>query len=384
MSPAAKRVWQQKMAVWQANTTASFQVSADRLGVAARKGDMHALMDKAAQVGDDSLVPVIEDHMARAVNVGDYTPEEASDELRQFKTRLSVGQVSNLIEAKPQRAKELLADPKKWPEIPEATRNRLVTQASTQERTNLGLLPVNPLTGQIDDKVLDDAVAAGQVNRDQANRQKLTQKRESNAEDNRWKQTIMAGVHEQQRWEGASNPDEYANELAEDLPNIRDQATQHDVRDAINKELASVKKTGQTSDHPVLRDELEQLRREDVAGMRSREVLGRRNLKFQITDDDLRGMGVDPKDRVNYSEAQKLIAADHENKLREWFTNYQQAHGGKSPSPQELSDERIRILKPATEAAVKASFGGFKVGNTYTDAKGNKATWDGDKWVEIK
>jgi hypothetical protein len=250
MSPAAKRVWNQKSAIWQASTTSDFQVTSDHLGITVRNGNLNALMDKGATTGDESVVPAVQQAIGMSVKTGDLTPEQGEDKWRQFQTKFAVGQASNLIETKPQRVKEKLVAGD-WKEIPENIRNHLTTLATTQERANLSLLPVNPLTMQVDDKTIDDAIAGGTIDRQQGDLLKKTQKLESSRADREVSNRIMAGVHDSVAWKGADNPDNYANDLAKDLPLIRDATTRKDTADRIDRQLAAVKKTGQTEEKPV-------------------------------------------------------------------------------------------------------------------------------------
>jgi hypothetical protein len=262
MSPAAKRLWGQKAAVWQASTTSDFQVTSDHLGITTRNGNLNALMDKGATTGDESVVPAVKQAIGMSVKTGDLTPEQGEDKLRQFQTKFAVGQASNLIETKPQRVKEKLAAGD-WKEIPENLRNHLTTQATTQERANLNLLPTNPLTRQVDDQTIDDAIAGGTIDLQQGELLKKTQKLESSRADRDVANRIMAGVHDSVAWKGADNPDNYANDLAKDLPLIRDDTTRKDTADRINKQLAAVKKTGQTEEKPV-EQQIHQLINDDL------------------------------------------------------------------------------------------------------------------------
>jgi hypothetical protein len=171
-----------------------------------------------------------------------------------------------------------------------------------------------------------------------------------------------------------------------------DAAKKKRLDDYVDRKLSIAQKEAKTAETPVERDAFQQLQRESNEFAQSREFLDRREGKFVVTDEQLKAYGIEPGERTSAAEKRKLIAAKQHDNLRDFFTTYAQTHPGKQPSEQDTLDAIHKILAPTTEARVKAALTGgekimgarWNVGDIAHDKNGNKARWDGEKWVEVK
>ena len=95
---------------------------------------------------------------------------------------------------------------------------------------------------------------------------------------------------------------------------------------------------------------------------------------------------------IDEMEAQKKIPPEEADTMRKnWIKkNSEYAEGGKAQMLKVLSelagkgggDDAVPPA-PSPAPAVSAPTSKYEVGKTYTDAQGNKAKWDGSKWIEV-
>ena len=128
--------------------------------------------------------------------------------------------------------------------------------------------------------------------------------------------------------------------------------------DYVDRKLSTAQHEGKSAEHPALADALQQLRQESTEAILSREVLDRREGKYILTDEKAKAAGIDVSDRVAFSEKNKIVAAHQAQQLRQWFSDYQTNNKGKVPSPEEISQERMRILRPSVQDQVKSALRG--------------------------
>lgn len=396
MGPPAKAKLAQSLDSWAGESTAEFQTAADLMGHQRRTATATAAADEFLETGDPSLLKNANASIDAAVRAGDITPDQAGRLTSKFPQRLATAQASTMAQHAPGDVLKRLSAGD-WPEIKdEKVRNSIATAARGQQRTNFEALNqnVNPLTGEVDEGTIKAKMDSGDIDRKTGQNLIDAQKRKADQasakQDNDTKAMLMADVHDTLAWQ--DKPDDYAKELTTEAAQIKNHVFRKQVQDAINRNLEAVRKNGTTTDHPALRDALLQLRRESGDAVISREILDRTGKDYRVSDSDLVKMGIDPKDRVKASEERRVIAAKQQNDLRQWFSDYQQQHAGKVPTEQEIGDERNRILHPQALAAAKATLtpdektmgAQWNVGDVAHDAKGRKARWDGQQWVEVK
>ncbi len=140
------------------------------------------------------------------------------------------------------------------------------------------------------------------------------------------------------------------------------------LNEYVDRKVENIQKTGEGFEKPAQKDAVEQLRRESAAAINAREVIDRREGKYVVSDEAVTAMGGNPKDRVGFAESQKVQAAHQEGQLRQWFEDFPKNNGGRQPTPEEISGERQRILRPSVSEMVKAALRKGAKATTSTDA----------------
>jgi hypothetical protein len=370
LSPKAKTMFQMNMDQAIGGSTAKFQVVADALGSQRRESAAVANAQEFLKSGDPAMMAKANTSLGLAVKAGDMTPEKAGEYSDQFPQRLAVAQASNMVPHAPGMAIKKI-ESGGWPEIRDTKqREALVRLAHAQQDDNLRNLLLtkrNPLTGDIEEKDLNPAMESGDID-PKAGRALLdTQKRDEARDDAAERRAFEARIHDSAAWH--EDPDKYAHDLRNDLGNIRNPTIQKEVSDSIDRELASVKKTGTTSELPVHRTQLDFMR--NISNERMGAVpTGNRNQRAApyieggaekvktMSDADFKAAFGHNANRTAvvrsveaYEESERAKLANAEQEYRDWSKTKK----GAEATPQEAADMRERL--------------GYGQYNTATDVK---------------
>lgn len=262
LSPRAKRVFNMNLDSAIGESTAKFQVVADKLGSQRRLGAADANAEQFLKTGDPEMMAKAKASLALAVKCGDLTQEQMDQRVSQFPATLAYYQANNLIKTSPGKVLSKL-QAGDWPEMKdEKQRENVEKLARTQQTDNFNdLITKNydPTTGEVDEKTIRDAMKNGVIDTKMGQYRIDAQKRESYEGDTRQKQYVASLAHDPNKWLDEKG-DDVRQELMREAAKIKNpQIMQESISD-IDREYKAVQKTGLTSDAAVHRNELEVMR----------------------------------------------------------------------------------------------------------------------------
>ena len=355
MSPKAQQALRINLDKWQGQSTGEFQVAADRLGSKRRNATAVAAKAAFLKTGDPAMKTNAVAALQGALKAGDMTKDQYDYEVKGMDEQLEKNQILNGIDS---NAYSTLQDIKagKFKNVSEMDLNTLRNQAERQvnyeQRTNSGDLINDYATSGVakPDKELNEMVKAGKVTGEFRKSYQAMVARDDYkiAED---KQALLLNDLHDLDLENSDNPEKDVREITDEAGSLPPQLQKQIHALAASKLKAA--KSGTPLESPIQKDAVRQLREESAASVNSREAIDRRGGTYLLPDEEITARGGNPKDRIGFAESQKVIAAKQEGELRQWFKDYAAAHQNKPPAPEEVSAERMRILKPSVTDMVK-------------------------------
>lgn len=218
-------------------------------------------------------------------------PEEVDQLERDIPRTIARNFIENGLQANPKGTEDLLKSGASLPAVDqngkrivpkevlrpkemEQLQNTARARASSWQRENFGVMistKADPITGYVPDETIDEGMASGEIdpkvgtNLKRAQERRLkTQDRETAAVaarvDRDDHSLLVARIHDPSAW--TVDPDGYAHDLTQEAAGISSPALRQDALSSINRQLAAVRKTGETAERPIER-QMYQLMNED-------------------------------------------------------------------------------------------------------------------------
>ena len=154
------------------------------------------------------------------------------------------------------------------------------------------------------------------------------------------------------------------------------------LNEYVDRKVENVQKSGRAEDKPIETTILNEMRQ----GMQPyvNSITDPDDTAHYLDDDTFKERYGQDADRQQVADRFRLQKARQADQMRNWFKDNPEA------TQEEAEEARMKIEQPSVMREVKdrlvpaSAKPQYVKGKTYTDAAGNKATWDGDKWVEVK
>ena len=351
LTPRAKQALSIYMQRGIGEATAKFQAMADVKASQRRNSAAKANSREFLKSGDEAMLPKAKAALDIAVNNQDMTPEERDFEVSQFGSTLQANQIRNGMTANPVETLKKMDDGG-YPDVPQNTfltlRRAVETQINKVKKANYEDIRKNQAKGVIYTKDdLTDLADAGKLEGSSIDTILKAQK---------------GDVTDDQRTDAASRvhdminriaPDASTDERLNDIVRIHGSKDYNLLNERQKKDFDESLKVERPPESDSQKDAVEQLRREDAAAINAREAIDRKGGTYLLPDEEITARGGNAKDRIGFSESQKTLALRHEAQLRQWFRDWTASHQNKQPSPEDISQARMNILKPSVTDMVK-------------------------------
>lgn len=355
LSPNALKLLDLKMNMWQGKTSGHFEEFAGKKAVTEAQASAHATSQEALKTGSPEMMDAAKGAIDIAVKTGAWTPAQGRLVTDQFPMVLERNQILNGID------NDAFATLKKI----DAGGYTKVTEKELGTLRNAAEKQVNFVQRTTASDAINDFATSGIPK----TKEELRQLKDTGKVTGEFVRGYNAMV-ERSDYKDAENKQILLMNRLRDLDLIDSDNPQKDVRE-ITDEAGSLPPKLQTAIHKLAalrikamqsgneeepknqREAIEQLRHESAAAINSREAIDRHEGRYVLPDEEITARGGNPKDRIGFSESQKLVAAKQEDQLRQWFKDYAAAHQNKQPTPEDVSNERMRILKPSVTDMVK-------------------------------
>ena len=396
MTPAAKKRMTMALDKWQGQTTGEFQLVSDKLGIRRRHDTAVFGAKEFIKTGDPALLPNALNAIDLAVKAKDMTPEQGKFYTDQFPERLATAQASNLIIHDPMAAYKALGDDSKFPDIKNQNERETLRRGALQAWNQSKVQNYNDIRKQRDagkvftKEELGDMVDQGKINGSSVDTilsQQAGEIKKRDVEVNRSKVHDM--ILDIKETDGA-------DKRLEEVTKIHASNEYLSLPEAVKKDFDEALR-GKTAKqpvkaNPVFTQELESMKEDFTNGMafigdssdKSRGGVRR----VETMPDDKFKAAYPGQTRKDVVESARTNYAKKQQAFIDWSKDPR--NKDKLGDPEAVQAERRRLEQPEVDAAVNKALGlttggtQYTKGQVYRDAKGNKATWNGTGWDEVK
>lgn len=384
---------------WQGNLLTETQSLANAQTVNRAWGKVRADYNDALKDGQADHAATL---MAHARDTKMANPAEIDQMERDIPRTIATNYIENGLRTNPQGTTELLQsgaalpanDQNGKPIVPSqvlspremtALVNTGRVRTAAWQKTNFEDIlatRADPITGLIPENVIKDGMANRQIG-EQTGRNFLaaqerkvladTAKKASDLakEDNQKLSMITAKVHDPVAW--GVNPDVYAHDLTTEAADIANPTVRQRAISDINRQVAAVKKTGQTADKPVISTQLKFMTEAfengsafvpmtegkaavehiygDESAVPSDHVPGGIKAIEKMQPDEIKEKFGDKATKEGVIEAAKLNFATKQKQFLDWAALPENANA----TPEQANAERQRLERPDARAAVAAT-----------------------------
>jgi len=282
-------------------------------------------------------------------------------------------------------------------------------RSGKQQNDNFGNMLVDdydPSIGGVPEDVVNVKMNTNQITRKAGTNYLDARKKAADAESK--KQMAELGKSETQTlyhvealaanpldWQSV-NPEDHRNALLEEASTITDKVKQQRAITYINRQYNSVKKQGRTEEKPWQADILARMSEDreknaltvplyaeptdNKTTVEYKALQGGLKALRELSDEDIKTKFGEKAKREDILQAEGTYFDNIRNKMREWFHD----PANEKKTPQDAENYRKELEAPVVYNVAKKSLeprSKFVIGKIYTDAKGNKARWNGESFV---